>query len=181
VEHEVLMAANMVPEQVAWAVEMLDVAPDDRLLEIGCGAGHAVSLICARLDTGAITAIDRSALMINLARQRNHDHVVAGKARLEAVALEEAVFGEAQFTKVFAFNVNVFERRPAHALDVIRSLLLPSGGLYLFFQPPRADKTPRIAERVAAQLQLNRFVVSKVETADLQPAPAVCLLAHPSQ
>ncbi|NTU82130.1 MAG: hypothetical protein HGA45_22590 [Chloroflexales bacterium] len=44
-----------------------------------------------------------------------------------------------------------------------------------------ADKTPRIAERVAAQLQLNRFVVSKVETADLQPAPAVCLLAHPSQ
>ena len=175
------MAANTVPERVAWAVEMLDVAPDDRLLEIGCGAGHAVSLICARLDTGSITAIDRSRLMINLALQRNHHGVVAGKARLEAVALEEAVFGDAQFTKVFAFNVNVFERRPAHALDVIRSLLLPSGGLYLFFQPPRADKTPRIAERVAAQLQLNRFVVSKVETADLQPAPAVCLLAHPSQ
>jgi hypothetical protein len=55
VEHEVLMAANMVPERVAWAVEMLDLAPDDRLLEIGCGAGRAVSLICARLDTGTIT------------------------------------------------------------------------------------------------------------------------------
>jgi SAM-dependent methyltransferase len=181
VEHEVLMAANTVPERVAWAVGMLNVAPDDRLLEIGCGAGHAVSLICARLDTGAITAIDRSALMINLARQRNHHYVVAGKARLETVALEDVVFGDARFTKTFTFNVNVFERRPAHALDVIRGLLLPSGGLYLFFQPPRADKTPRIAERVAAQLQLNRFVVSKVETADLQPAPAVCLLAHPSQ
>lgn len=175
------MAANTVPERVAWAVEMLDVAPDDRLLEIGCGAGHAVSLICTRLDTGAITAIDRSALMINLAQQRNHHHVVSGKARLEAVALEEVVFDDAQFTKVFAFNVNVFERRPAHALDVIRSLLLPSGGLYLFFQPPRADKTLRIAERVVAHLQLNRFVVSKVETANLQPAPAVCLLAYPSQ
>jgi len=64
---------------------------------------------------------------------------------------------------------------------VIRSLLLPSGGLYLFFQSPRADKTPRIAERLAAQLWLNRCVVSKVERADLQPAPAVCLLAHPSR
>lgn len=175
------MATNTVPERVAWAVELLDVAPDDRLLEIGCGAGQAVSLICAQLDTGVITAIDRSALMIALALQRNHGHIVAGKARLEAVALEEAKFGDARFTKVFAFNVNVFERRPAHALDVIRGLLLPSGGLYRFFQPPRTDKTPRITARVAAQLQLNRFVVSKVETADLQPAPAVCLLAYPSQ
>lgn len=47
------MAANMVPERVAWAVDMLNVAPDDQLLEIGCGAGQAVSLICQRLDTGA--------------------------------------------------------------------------------------------------------------------------------
>lgn len=174
------MAANTVPERIAWAVQMLDVAPNDQLLEIGCGAGHAVALICAQLDTGAITAIDRSASMINLALQRNHGQVVAGRARLEAVALEQAGFGGARFTKVFAFNVNLFERRPARALDMIRSLLLPSGRLYLFFQPPRADKTPRIAEQVAAQLQLNRFVVSKVETAELQPAPAVCLVAHPS-
>jgi predicted enzyme related to lactoylglutathione lyase len=53
VEHEALMAANTVPERVAWAVEMLDVALDDRLLEIGCGAGHAVLLICARLGATA--------------------------------------------------------------------------------------------------------------------------------
>jgi len=34
---------------------------------------------------------------------------------LEAVRLEEAAFGGARFTKVFAFNVNVFERRPARS------------------------------------------------------------------
>jgi ubiquinone/menaquinone biosynthesis C-methylase UbiE len=174
------MAVNRVPERVVWAVKMLGVAPDDQLLEIGCGAGHAVSLICTQLDGGTITALDRSALMINLAQQRNQEHVAAGKARFQAVALEEAPFGDARFTKVFAFNVNVFERRPARALDVVRSVLLPSGGLHLFFQPPRADKTRGIAERVAAQLQLNRFVVSKIQTIDLPPAPLVSLLAHAS-
>lgn len=168
------------PERIAWAVEMLGVAPDDRLLEIGCGAGHAVALICARLGTGSITAIDRSAPIIGLAQQRNQEHIAAGRARFLAVALEDAALGDARFTKIFAFNVGAFERRPARALDVVRGLLQPSGGLYLFFQPPRAELSPRIAERVAAQLQRNRFAVRAVQTADLPPAPAVCVLAHPS-
>jgi protein-L-isoaspartate O-methyltransferase len=30
-------------------VELLDVRPDDRILEIGCGAGQAVSIIGRKL------------------------------------------------------------------------------------------------------------------------------------
>jgi cyclopropane fatty-acyl-phospholipid synthase-like methyltransferase len=47
-------------ERLVWAVEMLAVQPDDHLLGIGCGHGVAVSLVCEQLDTGTITAIDRS-------------------------------------------------------------------------------------------------------------------------
>jgi ubiquinone/menaquinone biosynthesis C-methylase UbiE len=66
-------------DRVVWAVEVLDVAPDDRILEVGCGHGVAVSLICERLDGGHITAVDRSPKMIEMARKRNR--ACGGRAR----------------------------------------------------------------------------------------------------
>lgn len=51
--------AGAVPEQVRWAVEVLDSGPEERPLEIGCGPGVALSLICERLVGGQIVAIDR--------------------------------------------------------------------------------------------------------------------------
>jgi trans-aconitate methyltransferase len=56
-------------------VDALAVEPDDRLLEIGCGHGVAVTLACQKLDRGSITAIDRSPTMIEMASKRNADHV----------------------------------------------------------------------------------------------------------
>src|SRR5918995_3465212 len=68
--------ADAVPPRLLWAVERLSVEPDDHLLEIGCGGGLAVSLICQRLGDGTITAIDRSPVMVERAAKRNEQHVV---------------------------------------------------------------------------------------------------------
>ncbi len=66
------------------------VEPTDQLLEIGCGPGVAVSLVCEKLYDGNITAIDRSAKMIETARKRNADHVAAGVASFRTVSLHQA-------------------------------------------------------------------------------------------
>jgi SAM-dependent methyltransferase len=52
--------ASRVPDRIAWAVDVLSAGPADRLLEIGCGTGVALELVCDRLGDGQITGIDRS-------------------------------------------------------------------------------------------------------------------------
>jgi cyclopropane fatty-acyl-phospholipid synthase-like methyltransferase len=107
-------------ERLVWAVETLAVRPCDHLLEIGCGQGVAVSLVCEKLDGGSITAIDRSPKMIALARKRNAACVAAGKASFRSVALHEADFGTARFDTIFGIRVGVFVRgNPARELEVI--------------------------------------------------------------
>ena len=42
--------AGKASERFVWAVDTLKVRQADRLLEIGCGHGVAVSLVCERLS-----------------------------------------------------------------------------------------------------------------------------------
>src|SRR5688572_32158921 len=100
--------ASKPSERFLWAVDTLAVDPDDRVLEIGCGHGVAVSLVCERLTSGRITAIDRSQKMIEMAARRNREHVASGRAVLKTAALEQADLGDERFDKVFAFNVAPF-------------------------------------------------------------------------
>jgi SAM-dependent methyltransferase len=121
-----------VAERFRWAVEVLDPAPSDRLLEIGCGPGVAVSLICPRLSGGTIVAIDRSRPMIDRAVRRNARCVEEGGASFEAVGLSDADFRGMRFDMAFAINVRLFRVDARRELDVLREALKPTGALYLF-------------------------------------------------
>src|SRR6187397_3002290 len=111
-----------------------------------CQAGHrsgssgrstpwrsARQTVCSRLTTGTITAIDRSPKMIEMARRRNREHVDAGRAVLEAIALEDADLGDRRFDKVFAFNVAPFWLQPEAALGAVREHLARDGTVYIFW------------------------------------------------
>ena len=82
--------ASKPSERFVWAVDTLALDAADRVLEVGCGHGVAVSLVCERLTSGRITAIDRSKKMIEMATRRNREHVAGGRAVLKTAALEKA-------------------------------------------------------------------------------------------
>ena len=170
----------MASARLAWAVETLGVEPGDQVLEVGCGHGVAASLVCERLSGGRLTAIDRSEKMIALATRRNREHVASGRARFEAVTLEQADFGGERFDTIFGVHVAALWRSE-EALEVIRAHLAPAGALHIVNQAPgwRGQPDARaFGEAVAAALGARGFAVEAPRVADLGPAPVVCVIAR---
>ena len=142
------MSQRRAAARLVWAVETLAVQPADRLLEIGCGHGVAVSLVCERLDGASIVAIDRSPTMIELATRRN------------------------------AIHVGVFLRgRPARELGIVKDHLADGGRFYVMDQPLVAREAGETAERLSAVLDDHGLVVGEVLVQDLGTATAVCVIA----
>jgi ubiquinone/menaquinone biosynthesis C-methylase UbiE len=125
-----------VSERLRKVVERLDVQPDDRVLEIGCGHGVAATFVCERLDGGRLTAIDRSPKMIAAAERRNAEHVVGGRAEFLVMRLEELELAERRFDKVFAVRVGLFHREPDRARAPVEPYLAPGGRIFSVFDPP---------------------------------------------
>ena len=123
-------------ERLRSIVESLDVRPGDRVLEIGCGHGVAATLVCERLGEGRLTAVDRSAKMIEAATRRNAEHVASGRAEFLVASLEELDLGERRFDTVFAVRVGLFHRDPDRARSLAERWLAPGGQVRAFFDEP---------------------------------------------
>lgn len=175
--NEVLALTEKIASRFIWALELLDIQPNDRILEIGCGHGVAISVIGDLLDQGKIIGIDRSFDMVELARQKNRDHLKSGKAVIQPVSLDRADFGHQRFDRIFAINVSLFEQQADRGLDIIREALAPGGCLFVFFQPPNSSKTRELAERTIANLTANGFAIERVSFKDIDPATATCIKA----
>jgi SAM-dependent methyltransferase len=171
---------DAVPPRLLWAVERLSVEPDDHLLEIGCGSGVAVSLICDRLGDGTITAIDRSPVMVERAVVRNGQHIAAGKAKIQLGELPDLELPAGSFTKIFAINVNLFwVRSPATELKVAKRLLAPCGGLFLFYDAPSESRLKTVAERLVTTLADFGLPAPSVETGRASSSPLLAVVARP--
>lgn len=170
--------AEKIPERLRWTVDRLVVAPDDRVLEIGCGPGVAAALVCERLTIGKIIAIDRSEKAIAAAVKRNQRYIDAGKADFRVMALEDAALHGQRFNKIFAVNVNVFWTHPGQGMDVIRGLMEEEGIFYAVYHPPAGTDTAALAQKVSEALAGNGFAVVETIRADLEAAAALCITAR---
>jgi trans-aconitate methyltransferase len=147
--------SGAVPERLKAAVEILDLRPDDAVMEIGCGRGVAAALICERLTQGRLLAIDRSATAVAAARECNADAVAAGRADFRHTALADVVpAGPGTYAKILAVNVNLFWTGPAtRELAIVAQLLRPGGQLVLCFEPPPGVRSTRLRDTLLGNLR----------------------------
>jgi SAM-dependent methyltransferase len=148
-----------VPDRVRWALEVIDPGPADNLLEIGCGSGVAASLVCARLRTGRMLAVDRSAVAVERTAGRNAEHVAAGRLAVRRSDLHTLDVPVAGFDTAYAIDVNVFwTRQPGPELTVLARALRPGGRLFLLYGSGGPTPADRVTAAVATALRQEGFV-----------------------
>ncbi|MGD9570868.1 MAG: cyclopropane-fatty-acyl-phospholipid synthase family protein [Thermoleophilia bacterium] len=164
--------------RIAWAVEELGLRPGHHVLEIGCGHGVAVTLAAAAVAPGGtVTAIDRSATMVEAAVARNREAVEAGTVTVLGVRLEEADLPAGRFDRVLAVHVDLVRGDGSPGLGAVREALAPGGALHLVMHPPVAAGVEAFAARAAAVLPRHGLRVERVARRELGGTPAVCVVA----
>jgi len=102
-------------------LDALGITAGTRLLDVGCGAGLALSLAAVR---GAeITGLDAAPAMVAHARR-----CVPG-ARIDQGDIEDLPFADGSFDVVTGFNSFQYAATPAAALTEARRVLRPGGRL----------------------------------------------------
>ena len=159
-------------------MELLDVQPGDRVLEIGGGHGVAATLIADQLETGHVLGVDRSAKMVEAATRRNRAHVDAGRARFVTSSVERWDAAGAEFDKALAINVRLFGDPGHPGIAAVRDSLVPDGRLCLVFQPPSAAGVGTLLASFTRALEANGFGIERAEVREIAPVPAAGVLAR---
>ncbi|MDT9593832.1 class I SAM-dependent methyltransferase [Nocardioides zeae] len=163
------MRRQPIPARIRWGVDVMDVQPGDQLLEVGCGPGAAAELVCSRLETGKLFAIDRSESGVDRTKRRCASYVEAGRLTVRQIDLATLRVPVKRLHKAFAFNVNLFWVRGAgDEVALLHEKLLPGGRLFLFYEATRPEGTRQIIDGATEALTAGGFRVSVVQSA--QPA-----------
>ena len=146
-----------VPDRVRWAVDLLDPGPAESVLEVGGGPGVSAALICARLTSGRLLAVDRSAMAVRRTVQRNAEHLAAGRLAVEQADLH-ALTVPGTFDAALTLDVNLFWTRDAgRELAVLHQALRPGGRLLVLYGATGPTSGTRVTDTVSTALAGHGF------------------------
>lgn len=162
-------------------VELLDIQPNDLVLEIGFGPGLAIERAAALATDGMIVGVDRSALMLGQAARRNAAAIASGRVRLFLGTADGLPPDLEPIDKVLAVNVYMFWSDPAATLTSVRRGMRSGGTIAITLQPRQRGATRSdtgiAAERISSSLHAAGFVNIRTEILEMRSVPAACLLA----
>jgi len=168
-----------------WVLELLDVQPHDRVLEVGFGPGVAVALIAERASSGFVAGVDPSEVMVRQATRRNGAGVRAGRVELRLGTVSDLPYPDRHFTKACAIHSLYFWPSVGDGLRELHRVLAPGGLLALavrmrrpqagLFDPSRYGfSDEQVAEVVAALGSVGfRDVTTRRQEIDRQTMLAI--------
>jgi arsenite methyltransferase len=117
------------------ALQVLRLAPEDHVLEVGFGGGDLIARMARVLIRGHVTGVDLSRDAVEVCVKRFRRLIEAGTIDLHCASAEELPLGDSTFTKACTVNTIYFWTVPLVALGQIRRVLKQDGTLVVCFSP----------------------------------------------
>lgn len=142
-------------DRIHWTISLLDIKPEDRLLEIGFGPGYAIEIVSKIVSKGFIAGIDHSEVMLRHAGKRNAKAISEGKVSLRHGSASNLPKFNAPFDKIFTINSIHFWNNPIECLKELRQLLRPGGIIAVTLQPRSRSATDETAKEIGKEVAMN--------------------------
>jgi ubiquinone/menaquinone biosynthesis C-methylase UbiE len=131
-------------------VDLLDIRPSDKVLEVGFGPGVGIQLLAERASAGHVAGIDLSGEMREQAVARNAAAVRGGRVDLRRGSVEALPFPDAMFDHAVAINSMQVWPDAVLGLREVRRVLKPGGHVALGFTVHSGQAESGVAEVLAA-------------------------------
>ena len=105
----------------------LDLSPDNRVLDVGCGGGYLLEQMSRAVYDGALSGVDISDRILAHCRWRLHRLIQIGQLELSCASAESLPFNSETFTRACTVNAIFYFPDPAGALSELWRILAPGG------------------------------------------------------
>lgn len=145
----------------AWVTELLEIGPNDSVLEVGFGPGAIIQRLSRLAVVGHIAGIDPSQEMVAQARARNAAAIKDGRVDLRSGSVEQLPFDDNAFDQALAINSMQVWPDPAAGLREMRRVMKPGGRVALGFTPYSRLQNQGLTELLGVAGFTNATVVER--------------------
>ena len=114
-----------------WGLRFLELAPDARVLDCGCGGGANIKRLLKKCPQGIVKGIDYSAVSVEKARKVNARAIAAGRCNVQQASVTELPFEAEQFDVATAFETVYFWPELAQNFREVYRVLKPGGIFFI--------------------------------------------------
>ncbi|MCA0987125.1 class I SAM-dependent methyltransferase [Guptibacillus algicola] len=148
--------------ETMWTIDQLNLDRDETILELGCGAGYAIKMLCNEEAVSSIHALDLSFSVLKTAAIRNRKDVDDGKVTLVQGNVNYLPFKQDSFSKLFSIHSIYFWDDIPKTINEIHRVLQPKGTVILTLcnginDSKKGGVTKMINEEVIPSMKLCGF------------------------
>jgi ubiquinone/menaquinone biosynthesis C-methylase UbiE len=110
-----------------WTVELLDLQPHDRAVELGCGAGHSLALAARTAGLAHIAGMDLSPTMLHSAAHRLRRAGQRKQVSLLRGDLQTLPYADGSLDKIWSVHTFYFWTDPEAVFADLFRALAPGG------------------------------------------------------
>lgn len=157
-----------------WTIGLMNIQPDDFVLDIGCGGGMAIKEIAKIATSGFVAGVDYSEIMVQQALKHNAAAVGTKRVAIKNGSISNLPFKDESFDKAYAIESFNFWSDPIAGLKEVHRVLRPQGLVAIATgwskEMPNQQKYVAMARKMRFSLYSGSQVVEMLTAAGFSQA-----------